>query len=80
MRGQDLDGDGPLQPRIGGFVDLTHPPGPDGGLDGIRAEAGAALKGHGLSVKSGPIVGRPAGGDNGGSNLGWSPLGRGWGA
>ena len=43
MRGQDLDGDGPLQPGVGRFVDLPHAPGPEGGLDLIRAEAGAAL-------------------------------------
>ena len=42
MGGQDFDGDGPLQPRVGGLVGLAHAPGPDGGLDGIRAEAGAA--------------------------------------
>ncbi len=46
MGGQDLDGDRPLQPGVGGFVDLAHAPGPDGGLDLIRAEAGAALQGH----------------------------------
>ncbi len=46
MRGQDLDGDGPLQPGVGGCIDFAHAPGPDGGLDLVRAEAGAAFKGH----------------------------------
>ncbi len=46
MGGQHLDGDGALQPGVGRFVDLPHAPGPDGGLDLIRAEAGAALEGH----------------------------------
>ena len=43
MRGQDLDGNGSLQPSVGRFIDLTHAPGPEGGLDLIRAEAGAAF-------------------------------------
>ena len=43
MRGQDFDGDGALQPGVGGLIDLAHPPGPDGGLELIRAELGAAL-------------------------------------
>ena len=34
------------------IVDLAHAPGPDGGEDLIRAEAGAALQGHALSVKT----------------------------
>ncbi len=41
--GQHLDGDGPLQPGVGGFVHFAHAPGPDGGLDLIRAEAGTAV-------------------------------------
>ena len=44
--GQDLDGDRPLQPGVGRFIDFTHAPGPDGGVDLIRVEAGAALEGH----------------------------------
>jgi hypothetical protein len=52
VRGQHLDGDGPLQPGVGGLVDLPHPPSADGGLDLIRAEASAVLQGHELSVKT----------------------------
>ncbi len=43
VRGQDLDGDRPLQPGVGRFVDLTHAARADGGLNLIRAELGAAL-------------------------------------
>ena len=46
MGGEDLDGDGPLQPGVGGLVDLAHATRADGGLDLIRAEVSAALQGH----------------------------------
>ena len=32
-----------MHDRFGGFIDFTHAPGPDGGLDLIRAEAGTAF-------------------------------------
>ena len=66
MGGQHLDGYRPVQAGVGRFVDFSHPTGPDRGLDGIRAEAGAAGQGHGLSVKSSPIVGPAADLDNAG--------------
>ena len=37
-RCKQLDGDRPLQAGVGGFIDLSHPPGPDGGDDDVRAE------------------------------------------
>ena len=47
MLGQHLDGDGAIQPRVGGLVDLAHPAGAEGGVDLVRAEGGAGAKGHG---------------------------------
>ena len=44
--GQDLDGDGPLESRISGFLDFTHTAGPEWRDDFIRAEAGANGQGH----------------------------------
>ena len=41
MRGQDLDGDGAVKASVGGFVDLAHPAGPEGGVDLIGAERSA---------------------------------------
>ena len=43
---QHLDRDGPIQPRVGGPIDLAHPTGADGGADLIRAQAGTRGKRH----------------------------------
>ena len=60
VRGQHLDGDGPLQAGVGGLVDFAHPAGTDGGLDLIRAETGRdgrRVPGARLSLKQ-PNCGR----------------------
>ena len=44
--GQHLDGDGAVEARVGGFVDLAHAARAKGGLDLVRAERGACLQGH----------------------------------
>ena len=36
---KDLDGDRPVEASVFGFVDLTHPPGPEGLQDLVRAKA-----------------------------------------
>jgi len=45
--GQDLDGDGAIQPRVARPIDLSHSAGANGRLDLVRAEAGAGGQGHG---------------------------------
>ncbi len=44
VTGQDLDGDGAIEARVAGFVDLTHPARAQGADDLIRAETGAGEK------------------------------------
>ncbi len=44
--GEDLDGDRAVEAGVAGFVHLAHAPGPEGGDDLIRAEAGAASQRH----------------------------------
>jgi len=39
LRGQDLDGDRPVEPRVAGAVDLVHPPGAEGREELVRTEA-----------------------------------------
>ena len=36
--GQDLDRNLPFEARVVRHIDLTHPPSPDGGADGVRAK------------------------------------------
>ena len=43
---QHLERDVAIQFRIAGAIHLAHAPGPDGGDDLIRAEAGAGAEGH----------------------------------
>ena len=47
--GQNLDGDVAAEPRIARAIDFAHPAGAQGGLDVIRAEAGAGAEQHRLS-------------------------------
>ncbi len=47
MRGQDLDCDDAVKPRVARFVDLAHAARADGRPDLVRAQARAALQGHG---------------------------------
>ena len=44
--GQHLDGDGAIQAGVAGFVDLTHAPSAERGVDLIRAEGRAWLQRH----------------------------------
>ena len=46
MLWQHLDGDGPVQPGVGGLVDLAHAPRAEGGVDLVGAEGGTWLKWH----------------------------------
>ena len=43
---KDFHRDVPLQLRVAGFVDLTHPARPDGGQDLINAQTGARSEAH----------------------------------
>ena len=43
MLGQHLDGDGAIQARVGGFVDLTHTARAEGGVDLVGTEGGSSL-------------------------------------
>ena len=45
--GQHLDGDGAVEPRVGGFVDLPHAARAEGGVDLVGAERGTRLECHG---------------------------------
>ena len=47
LRREHLDRDGPLQPRVPRPVDLSHPSGPDGAEDLVRAESPAGRQLHG---------------------------------
>ena len=42
--GEDLDGDGAIEPRVPRSIDFTHAARPKGGEDLVRAEAGAGVK------------------------------------
>ena len=44
LLGDQLDGDRPVQPRVAGLIDLTHPSRADRRDDLIRAELGAGSK------------------------------------
>ena len=46
QRGQHLDRDVAVQPRIARFVDFAHPAGSEVPEDFVRTETGAGLKGH----------------------------------
>ena len=46
MRREHLDGDGALEPRVGGLVDLAHAAGADEGRDVVAAESGANRERH----------------------------------
>jgi len=46
MLGEDLDRNDTVEAGVFGFVDLAHPPGPDGSEDFIRAEARSGSQGH----------------------------------
>jgi hypothetical protein len=48
--GQDLDGDGAVEARIAGLVDLAHAARADLGGDTVRAERGTGLQGHGYGT------------------------------
>ena len=45
-RRENLDGDGPVEPRVARLVDLAHAAGAEGGHDLVRAEARAGDEGH----------------------------------
>jgi hypothetical protein len=49
LRGQDLDRDDAIEPRVAGPIDLAHATGPDGRDDLIRPEANAGRKVHGAA-------------------------------
>src|SRR5260370_30926117 len=51
-RGQDLDRDRAVEPRVPGLVDLPHPAGADRRDDLVGAETGAGLEFHGTAAKS----------------------------
>ena len=57
MRGEDLDRDRALQPRVLRFVDLAHPSRAYGGEDLVGTEAGAGCEGH---AAIGPEPRRPS--------------------
>ena len=44
--GQDLDGDGAVEPRVGGLVDLAHAAGANRSGDLVGAEPGANSQSH----------------------------------
>ena len=46
--GEDLDGDGSIEPRVPRFVHLSHAAGPDGGHDLVRPELRPGFKRHRL--------------------------------
>jgi hypothetical protein len=43
---ENLDGDGAIQTRVSGLVDLSHPPGVERAEDFVRTEAGAGRQRH----------------------------------
>ena len=49
-RGQDLDGDVAIEPRVPRPIHFAHPAGPEGGNDLVRAEAGTGSEGQTLAV------------------------------
>src|SRR5262249_15407457 len=51
---QDLDRDGPTQPRVARLVDLAHPSGAECGDDFVRAESRAVWQEHQRSVSVEP--------------------------
>ncbi len=53
MLRQDLDRHVPAQPGVPRAIDLSHPPGPDGRHDFIRAETDAGAQCHGAIVAQG---------------------------
>ena len=46
LRGQNLDGNVPLQPRLSRAIDLTHAAGANGGHDLVRADASPRSQHH----------------------------------
>ena len=46
VRQESLDCDGPVQPRVAGFVDLPHPAGPERRDDLVGAETRTGRQGH----------------------------------
>ena len=46
MLGQHLDGDGAVEAGVGGFVDLAHAPGAEGGVDLVGAEGCSRCERH----------------------------------
>ena len=48
MLGQDLEGDGAVEPRVLRAVDLAHPARPEGGQDLVGPELGARFERHGF--------------------------------
>jgi hypothetical protein len=47
---QDLDGDGPVEPRVAGLVDFAHAARANGAEDFVRTEACASGQGHGPTL------------------------------
>ena len=54
MLGKHLDGNGPVQAGVAGFVDFAHAPGAEGGFDLVGAKPSSSFKGHRL--RRHPIV------------------------
>ena len=54
MRGQDLDGDAAIQPRVARAIDLAHAAGADRLTDLIRTEAGAKRQRHRCAANCNP--------------------------
>ena len=46
--GEDLQGDLPVELRVGGLPDLSHAPLPEEGSDVVVPETGAGTQGHDL--------------------------------
>ena len=55
LAGEELEGHGPIESRIARTVDLTHSPGPEGGQDLERAEAGAGGEPHCRELATGRV-------------------------
>ena len=50
VRGQDLDGDVAIQPRVGGLVDLAHPAGPERADHLVGSETRSRGQHHAVSL------------------------------